>query len=52
MTFEIPGSNIQAPERVPTIKISKQHDAIWRLKLGVSLDVGVWDLELAHLFWA
>jgi len=45
--MKIPSPNIQAPEK---LQISTLNQACmvfdWSLKLGISLDVGVWNLEL------
>jgi hypothetical protein len=47
--MKIPSSNIQAPEKFQAPRSSKSCGSargVWNLKLGISLDVGAWMLEL------
>jgi hypothetical protein len=45
---EAPNPKIQAPEKLqaPSLKLNTLKFGIWLLKLGASLDLGAWDLEL------
>jgi hypothetical protein len=46
MNEKAPSANIQAPEKLQAPNTKKCGALDWSLKLGASLDVGAWNLEL------
>jgi len=47
---EAPNSKLQAPEKhqAPNIKYQTARPAVWSFEFGISLVLGVWDLELSR----
>jgi len=46
MNAGAPHSNIRAPENLQSSNSKEWRELSWILGLGISLDVGAWDLEL------